>query len=56
MTQLGLLEIINNGENSGVEFKLDDITSNDLAEEIVTFINFEGGMILLGIDDTGEIQ
>jgi len=56
MTKKELLEIIANGENSGVEFKLDDIQPNELAEEIVAFVNLDGGMILLGVDDTGKIQ
>ncbi len=56
MTKSEFLEIINNGENSGVEFKLDDISPPQLAEEIIAFVNFEGGMILLGVDDTGKIQ
>ena len=56
MTKKELLEIINNGENSGVEFKIDDIQPNELAEEIVAFANLDGGMILFGVDDTGKIQ
>ena len=30
-----LLEIIANGENSGVEFKRDDLRKQDLAKELV---------------------
>lgn len=55
MTKSELMEIINNGENSGVEFKLDDIQPNELAEEIVALANLEGGMILFGVDDAGKI-
>lgn len=55
MTKTELLEIISNGESSGVEFKRDDITPRDLAEEVVSFSNFEGGVILLGVEDDGEI-
>lgn len=50
-----LLEIIANGENSSVEFKRDDIRSEQLAKEVVAMANFQGGMILLGVDDTGNI-
>ena len=49
-------EIINNGENSYIEFKEEDIKAKDLAEEIVAFANSEGGMILIGVDDHGCIK
>jgi ATP-dependent DNA helicase RecG len=55
MTKTELLEIIANRENSGVELKRDDITNFDLAKEIVAFLNFQGGMLLLGVDDDGSI-
>ncbi len=50
-----LLEIIRNGENSGVEFKRDVLENRALAKELVAFANFEGGMVLLGVDDDGSI-
>jgi len=56
MTKSELLELISKGENSGVEFKRDDIRPVDLAKEIVAFINFEGGVILLGVEDDGSLQ
>ncbi len=55
MTKLELLEIIRNGENSYIEFKLDSISPNDLAEVSVGFANSDGGKVLLGIDDNGDI-
>ena len=51
-----LLELINNGENSGVEFKRDDIDNRQLARELVAFSNFEGGSALLGVEDDGSIS
>ena len=42
-----LLEIIANGENSGVEFKRDDLRPEQLAKEIVAMVNFQGGTIAL---------
>lgn len=54
-TRTDLLEIIANGENSGVEFKRDALQNHDLAKELVAFSNFEGGMVLLGIDDDGTV-
>jgi len=50
-----LLEIIANGENSGVEFKRDDLRPEQLAKEIVALLNFQGGKLLLGVEDDGSI-
>ena len=54
-TRTELLEIIANGENSGVEFKRDDLSTLNLAKELVAFSNFQGGMVLLGVEDDGTI-
>ena len=54
-TRTELLEIINNGENSGVEFKRDTLQNHDLAKELVAFSNLVGGMVLLGVEDDGSI-
>lgn len=56
MTKSELMEIIRNGESSFVEFKLDSVSPNELAEVIVSFANSVGGSILLGVDDSGEIK
>lgn len=56
MLKTELLEIIANGENSGVEFKRDDVRPEQLAKEVVALINFKGGIILLGVDDDGSIS
>lgn len=55
-TKTELLEIISNGENSGVEFKRADLRPQDLAKELVAFSNLEGGMVILGIEDDGQIS
>ena len=55
MTKSELLELIVNGENSGVEFKRDDLRPEPLAKEVVALANFQGGRILLGVDDDGTI-
>ena len=55
-TRTELLEIINNGENSGVEFKRDTLQNHDLAKELVAFSNFGGGLVLLGVEDDGRIS
>jgi len=56
MTKAELLEIIVNGENSGIEFKLDEIRPEQLAKEIVAFANFKGGRVILGVGKNGEIE
>ncbi len=55
MTVTELLELIHNGENSGVEFKRGTIQNRELAKELVAFANLQGGRVLLGLDDDGSI-
>lgn len=55
-THAELLDIILNGENSGVEFKRDVVQNHDLAKELVAFSNFAGGIVLLGVEDDGSIS
>lgn len=56
MLKSELLEIISYGENSGVEFQRDDIRSERLAREAVALCNFQGGRILLGVEDDGTVS
>lgn len=56
MKRSELLEIISHGENSGVEFKLDNIRPEQLAKEVVAMANFQGGKILIGVADDGTIH
>ncbi len=56
MRKTELLEIIHNGENSGVEFKRDNIRPEQLAKEIVALANLKGGYILLGVEDDGTVS
>jgi len=56
LSRTELLEIIHNGENSGVEFKRDVIQNHELASELVAFANFDGGIVLLGVEDDGSIS
>ena len=56
MLKTELLEVIANGENSGVEFKRDDIRPETFAKEIVAMANLRGGMVLLGVEDDGTIS
>jgi ATP-dependent DNA helicase RecG len=54
-THTELLDMIANGENSGVEFKRDVIQNYDLARELVAFSNLRGGVVLLGVEDDGSM-
>lgn len=56
MLKTELLEIVANGESSGVEFKRDDIRPEQLAIEVVAMANFQGGRLVLGIEDDGSIS
>jgi len=56
MNNKELLDIISNGENYNLEFKRDNLRPEQLAKEIVAFANFQGGRILLGVEDDGNIS
>lgn len=56
MTRAELTEIIRNGEDSGVEFKRDDVHADSLAREMSALLNFEGGVVLLGVEDDGGVS
>ena len=51
MNAIELIDIINAGENSKVEFKQSEIHQDSLLHEIVAFANTEGGMIIFGVQD-----
>lgn len=55
MVKSELLEIIANLENSGVEFKRDDVRPEQIAKELVAMANFKGGRLLLGVEDDGIV-
>ncbi|MCP5104125.1 MAG: transcriptional regulator [bacterium] len=50
-----IIQLINGGENSSVEFKTTDVKTDSLAKEIVAFSNTNGGVIFLGVEDDGTI-
>jgi len=56
MLKVEVTELIRNGESSGVELKRDDVHPDSLAKEIAAFANFEGGHILLGVEDDGTVS
>ena len=48
-------QLIEQGENSAVEFKSSEVRPESLAREIVAFANSSGGTILIGVEDSGKI-
>ncbi|MFQ5631172.1 MAG: RNA-binding domain-containing protein, partial [bacterium] len=51
-----LKSLIAQGEGFKVEFKRAVPAKSDLAEELAAFANSDGGWILFGVDDNGEIE
>ncbi len=56
MNRTELWDLIRNGEDSAVEFKRDGIENHELAKELVAFLNLQGGVLLLGVEDDGAIS
>ena len=56
MLKSDVLELISQGEGAKLEFKSDDVGPEKLARAIVGFANINGGQILLGVEDNGEIS
>ena len=56
MQERELLELIKKGEGPKLEFKRDGVRPEQLAKEIVAFANMNGGHILLGVEDDGQIS
>jgi len=51
-----LKDLIAAGESSHLEFKSEQVKPEDLAKEIVALLNFQGGKILIGVEDDGTIS
>ena len=56
MEALELLELVQKGESSLVQFKENIDNINQLAQEFSALANTEGGIILIGVSDNGEIK
>lgn len=56
MNRVELLDLLRGGEDSTVEFKRDDVQNYDLAKELVAFLNLDGGIVLLGVEDDGSVS
>jgi ATP-dependent DNA helicase RecG len=48
--------ILQNGENSFIEFKSVSVSSKTLSEEIVAFLNVRGGFIFIGVEDDSTVS
>ncbi len=55
MNRTELQSLIASGEDSGVEFKRDDLANHDVAKGLVALLNLDGGVVLLGVEDDGTI-
>ena len=54
-----ILSLAKAGESQNIEYKrdiLNDHTKNDLVETVVAFLNTNRGIILIGLDDNGNIS
>ncbi len=56
MNHSELQALIANDEDSGVEFKRDDLANHEVAKGLVALLNLDGGVVLLGIEDDGAIS
>jgi ATP-dependent DNA helicase RecG len=50
-----IAELIAQGENNSIEFKSSQVRAESVAKEMVAFSNMQGGVLLIGIEDTGEV-
>jgi ATP-dependent DNA helicase RecG len=48
--------LIEQGENSAIEFKSSSVRPEKLARELVAFANSSGGTLLLGVEDDGTVS
>lgn len=55
METIEIINRISKGEDSFTQFKEKIIDSNKLAEEFVAFSNANGGIIIVGVSDNGDI-
>ena len=51
----GLKQLISQGESDTVEFKTKLPPENSIAKVLTSFANSQGGILIIGVDDNGEI-
>ena len=50
-----ITELIAQGENNAVEFKSAQVRAESIAKEMVAFSNTQGGVLLIGVEDNGDV-
>ena len=55
MEKIEVIERISNGEDSYTQFKINLTNSEKLSQELVAFSNARGGLLIIGVDDNGNI-
>lgn len=53
---MSLKDLLEQGENQAIEFKVEEVQAESLAKEIVAFSNAGGGVVLLGVADDGQVS
>jgi len=56
LTKNEMIELIEQGENSFIEFKQEQEKNEDLLRTIVAFANGKGGYLFIGVDDHGQVR
>lgn len=56
MDRMQLLELVANGENARVAFMRDDCRPEDITAAMAALLNLGGGVILLGVENDGQIS
>jgi ATP-dependent DNA helicase RecG len=56
ITQETLHQLITQGESAQVEFKSAAVRPEAVAKEIVAFANYQGGILLIGVEDDGVVS
>ncbi|MCK5888826.1 MAG: putative DNA binding domain-containing protein, partial [Methylococcales bacterium] len=55
MKTIDLAELLRQGENASIEFKAQFVRPESLAKEMIAFANTQGGVILVGVSDQGDV-
>lgn len=53
---MNIPDLLQQGENASIEFKETLIRPESMAKEIVAFANTQGGTLIIGVDDNGQIK
>ena len=53
---MNILDLLQQGENASIEFKEQFTRPESIAKEVVAFANTQGGTLLIGISDDGQVK